>query len=137
LLVGLVRRNLHLCASANPNRDLDRTLFFAEFQRISKFVLQYTTTETATDIERVARLAAKAQVKEGREVRCVVVLEEVGVTVGSRHNPLMVVHGLADRRVQLEDGTYVRLPIVGISNWRLDASKMNRMNNSSRQSNSA
>jgi hypothetical protein len=52
-------------------------------------------------------------------VRCVLVLEEVGVTVGSIHNPLMVLHGLVDRGVLMANGSYVRLSIVGISNWRL------------------
>ena len=116
-----------LCASTSPNRDLNGITFFSDFPRISKFVLQCTPDTTAMDIKRVALLAANAQLKEGDSVRCVIVLEEVGVTVGSIHNPLMVLHGLVDRGIQIGDGRYVRVPIVGISNWRLDASKMNRM----------
>ena len=80
-------------------------------------MLQCTPDTTAGDIERVGLRTAK----QNDEARVVVVLEEVGVTVGSVHNPLMVLHGLIDRGVAMEDGTHVRLPVIGTSNWRLDA----------------
>jgi hypothetical protein len=119
-----------VCHSTSLNRDMsdNHTKFFGSFPRISKFVLQCTPDTTAADIERVALLAAKAQVKQGQTAaKCVIVLEEVGVTAGSVHNPLMALHGLIDRGVHIGNGIFIRIPIVGISNWRLDASKMNRM----------
>ena len=67
------------------------------------------------DIMRLADKAANFQVLH-ELVRCVLVLEEVGVTVGSIHNPLMVLHGLVDRGVLMANGS---LSIVGISIWRL------------------
>lgn len=117
-----------LCSSTDPKSDDRRARFFQTgyWPQIRKFVLQCTPDTTAQDINRVAVSAANYQLIN-QNCQCVVVLEEVGVTVGSVHNPLMVLHGLVDRGVLMPDGTYVRLPIVGISNWRLDASKMNRM----------
>lgn len=117
-----------LCSSTDPDSTDERTKFFKypEWFKIMKFVLQCTPDTTAADILRVAEKAATFQ-RLNEKCRCVIVLEEVGVTVGSKHNPLMVLHGLVDRGVMMEDRSYVRLPIIGISNWRLDASKMNRM----------
>eukprot|EP01038_Epipyxis_sp_PR26KG_P004257 gene4257-6036_t len=117
-----------LCKSTDKDSTDPRTEFFKspDWYKITKFVLQCTPDTTAYDISKLAQKAAHFQ-RLHKECRCVLVLEEVGVTVGSIHNPLMVLHGLVDRGVLMEDGEYVRLPIVGISNWRLDASKMNRM----------
>ena len=55
----------------------------------------------------------------------VLVLEEVGVTALSPHNPLMSLHSLLDRGVEV-DGQFVHLCIIGISNWRVDPAKTNR-----------
>ena len=44
----------------------------------------------------------------------VLVLEEVGVTVFSPHNPLMSLHSLLDRGVEV-DGLFVHLPSSGRS----------------------
>ena len=117
-----------LCASTDPNSTDPRCAFFRteNWFEVRKFVLQCTPDTTADDILRVAMSAANYQ-SINENCRCVIVLEEVGVTVGSVHNPLMVLHGLVDRGVLMSNGKYIRLPIVGISNWRLDASKMNRM----------
>jgi hypothetical protein len=122
-----------LCASTDPNCTDPRCKFFRtqEYFVVRKFLLQCTTDTTAADILRVARTAANFQSIDDK-CRCVIVLEEVGVTVGSRHNPLLVLHGLVDRGVLMDNGSYIRLPIVGISNWKLDASKMSRMRSTHR-----
>ena len=49
----------------------------------------------------------------------VVVFDEIGLAELSKHNPLKVLHSL----LELENR---EVGFVGISNWRLDASKMNR-----------
>jgi hypothetical protein len=50
----------------------------------------------------------------------VVVLDEVGLAEISSNNPLKVLHGL------LEPDGEQQIAVVGISNWSLDAAKMNR-----------
>lgn len=49
----------------------------------------------------------------------VFVFDEIGLAEISKHNPLKVLHSL----LEVENR---RIAFVGISNWRLDASKMNR-----------
>ncbi|CUE70699.1 Hypothetical protein, putative, partial [Bodo saltans] len=106
-----------------------RSRFFKNWKPIKKFVVQCTRETTAQAILRVAKSAATHQrMRDSIEpVQCVLVLEEVGIAVNSKHNPLMVLHSLIDTGVVLDDGTVVRIPIIGISNYSLDAAKMNRM----------
>jgi hypothetical protein len=52
----------------------------------------------------------------------VVLLDEVGLAEVSPHNPLKVLHALLETR----DGSALPYAVVGISNWSLDAAKMNR-----------
>ncbi len=49
----------------------------------------------------------------------VFVFDEIGLAELSKYNPLKVLHSL----LELENR---RIAFIGISNWRLDASKMNR-----------
>ena len=49
----------------------------------------------------------------------VVVFDEIGLAEISKHNPLKVLHGLLEKENR-------QVAFIGISNWRLDASKMNR-----------
>jgi E3 ubiquitin-protein ligase RNF213 len=49
----------------------------------------------------------------------VLVFDEIGLAELSRHNPLKVLHN----KLEIENR---KIGFVGISNWRLDASKMNR-----------
>ena len=114
-----------LCSSTDPNCVDPRTALFKRYPHVRKFVIQCTPDTTASSILNLARRAAKTQLLNPLD-RCVIVLEEVGVTVGSIHNPLMVLHGLVDRGILMEDGRYIKIPIIGISNWRLDGSKMSR-----------
>ncbi len=49
----------------------------------------------------------------------VFVFDEIGLAELSKYNPLKVLHNL----LELENRS---IAFIGISNWRLDASKMNR-----------
>eukprot|EP00760_Papus_ankaliazontas_P011055 PhM_4_TR14640/c0_g1_i1/m.34004 len=101
--------------------------FFQKFgKKLQKFVLQCSRGTTASEVLRVAKNAARHQEKNS-SVISILVLEEVGVTLGSVHNPLMMLHSLIDHGVETDVGRpRVRIPILGISNWMLDGSKMNR-----------
>jgi hypothetical protein len=46
-------------------------------------------------------------------------LDEIGLAEASKSNPLKVLHSI------LEDPESV--PMIGLSNWKLDESKMNRV----------
>ncbi|CAF1188642.1 unnamed protein product [Rotaria sp. Silwood1] len=60
-----------------------------------------------------------ARVKNCSELLPVIVFDEIGLAELSPHNPLKVLHA----ELEVENNKY---GFVGISNWRLDASKMNR-----------
>lgn len=51
----------------------------------------------------------------------VVVIDEIGLAELSEHNPLKVLHALLEPEFESD-----RVAFIGISNWSLDASKMNR-----------
>ncbi|CAF3944692.1 unnamed protein product, partial [Rotaria sordida] len=59
------------------------------------------------------------RVKSQSELLPVIVFDEIGLAELSPHNPLKVLHA----KLEIENNQY---GFVGISNWRLDASKMNR-----------
>ena len=65
------------------------------------------------------RAANYTRVKSQSELLPVIVFDEIGLAELSPHNPLKVLHA----ELEVENNQY---GFVGISNWRLDASKMNR-----------
>ncbi|CAF4517450.1 unnamed protein product, partial [Rotaria socialis] len=75
---------------------------------------------TSDSIDKVFERADKyLKAKNETELLPVIVFDEIGLAELSAHNPLKVLHS------ELEVET-CRHGFVGLSNWRLDASKMNR-----------
>ncbi len=64
------------------------------------------------------RAANYSRVKDQNELLPVIVFDEIGLAELSPHNPLKVLHA----ELEIENNRY---GFIGISNWRLDASKMN------------
>lgn len=56
---------------------------------------------------------------ENNQIIPLIVFDEMGLAEISKNNPLKVLHSLLE-------GNNLEMAFVGISNWRLDASKMNR-----------
>ena len=56
------------------------------------------------------------------DVLPVVLLDEIGLAEVSKYNPLKVLHSL----LEPGDSPFPNVAVVGISNWALDAAKMNR-----------
>jgi len=56
------------------------------------------------------------------DVLPVVLLDEIGLAEISKYNPLKVLHSL----LEPGDSAFPNVAVVGISNWALDAAKMNR-----------
>jgi len=56
------------------------------------------------------------------DVLPVVLLDEIGLAEVSKYNPLKVLHSL----LEPGDSAFPNVAVVGISNWALDAAKMNR-----------
>eukprot|EP00927_Polykrikos_kofoidii_P014152 TRINITY_DN16176_c0_g1_i2.p1 TRINITY_DN16176_c0_g1~~TRINITY_DN16176_c0_g1_i2.p1 ORF type:complete len:3105 (-),score=492.61 TRINITY_DN16176_c0_g1_i2:105-9254(-) len=105
--------------------------FWGQFPVVHKKVFQCDPLVTPGAILQAAEQIGRLQLKQKRhsteEHVGVLVLEEVGVTALSPHNPLMSLHSLIDHGVEV-DGQFVNICIIGISNWRVDPAKTNRAN---------
>ena len=130
-------RSLELLVRATEDISRPKSFFSKLGIRIQKHVIQCSPDTTAHHVHANARRAALAQISANKvhmKRINVIVLEEVGATIGSCHNPLMSLHSRIDHGIELpkkegQQEKRIRLPIVGLSNYRLDASKMGRARN--------
>jgi len=89
------------------------------------YIVSYQGSESSTSdgIIKVFQKAEKyLQANEKGNVLPVVLLDEVGLAEASKFNPLKVLHSLLEPAT----GKLPNIAVVGISNWSLDAAKMNR-----------
>ncbi|MES1913550.1 MAG: hypothetical protein MHM6MM_005739, partial [Cercozoa sp. M6MM] len=93
--------------------------FFRAFPNIEVFSYQCSPLSTSAGIEQVFAAALRYQEKAGTDSVATVLLDEIGLAEQSPHLPLKVLHKLFDENSG-------KLAVVGISNWKLDSSKMNR-----------
>ncbi|XP_028413787.1 E3 ubiquitin-protein ligase RNF213-like [Dendronephthya gigantea] len=115
LSIQLIRSNLR-------GRDSQNVLFRKLPQL---YVVSYQGSESSTS-EGIIKVFEKARKykthnKDGN-VLPVVLLDEVGLAENSKYNPLKVLHSL----LEPGKGEFPDVAVVGISNWSLDAAKMNR-----------
>ena len=104
---------------------------FRDKGKLYRYYYQGSETSTAEGIEQIFDKALKAQEKnkknEGKnkknkenKIITLVFFDEMGLAERSSNNPLKVIHYL------LEKDRENSVPFLGISNWRLDAAKINR-----------
>ena len=94
---------------------------FKEKGKLYRYYYQGSETSTAEGIEQVFAKAVKSQLKnQGKQIISLVFFDEMGLAERSSNNPLKVIHYL------LERDSKNSVPFLGISNWRLDAAKINR-----------
>jgi len=89
------------------------------------YVVSYQGSESSTSdgIIKVFQKAKKyLDANEEDNILPVVLLDEVGLAEASKFNPLKVLHSL----LEPSTGQLPNIAVVGISNWSLDAAKMNR-----------
>jgi ABC-type multidrug transport system fused ATPase/permease subunit len=115
LSIQLIRSNLR-------GRD-SRDSLFRKLPQL--YVVSYQGSESSTS-EGIIKVFDKARKykshnKDGN-VLPVVLLDEVGLAENSKYNPLKVLHSL----LEPGEGELPDVAVVGISNWSLDAAKMNR-----------
>ena len=113
LSVQLIRSNLRGRDSRDP--------LFRELPQL--YVVSYQGSESSTS-EGITKVFDKARNYkfDNKNVLPVVLLDEVGLAENSKNNPLKVLHSQLDPG----DGKLPDVAVVGISNWSLDAAKMNR-----------
>ncbi|CAC5398278.1 RNF213 [Mytilus coruscus] len=114
LSMQLIRSNL---------RGKDSTShLFQEMPQLFCVSFQGSESSTSDGIIKVFEKAEKYQKhNDERDVLSVVILDEIGLAEISKFNPLKVLHGLIERHDE-----QIKVAVVGISNWALDAAKMNR-----------
>ncbi|XP_053401074.1 uncharacterized protein LOC123550673 [Mercenaria mercenaria] len=97
--------------------------FFRELPQLYCVSFQGSESSTSDGIIKVFEKAEKYQESNNiEEVLSVVILDEIGLAEVSRFNPLKVLHNL----LEPDGASQPNVAVVGISNWALDASKMNR-----------
>ena len=115
LSIQLIRSNLR-------GRD-SRDSLFRKLPQL--YVVSYQGSESSTS-EGIIKVFEKARKYKSHNndgnVLPVVLLDEVGLAENSKYNPLKVLHSL----LEPGEGKLPDVAVVGISNWSLDAAKMNR-----------
>ena len=89
------------------------------------YVVSHQGSESSTSdgILKVFEKARKyKEHNKSGDVLPVVLLDEIGLAEVSKYNPLKVLHSL----LEPGDSAFPDVAVVGISNWALDAAKMNR-----------
>ena len=98
--------------------------YFKDKGKLYRYYYQGSETSTSKGIEKVFEKAIKAQAKnKNKNIITLVFFDEMGLAERSNNNPLKVMHYL------LEKDSENSVPFLGVSNWRLDASKINRVLN--------
>ena len=98
--------------------------YFKDKGKLYRYYYQGSETSTSKGIEQVFSKALNAQIKnKNKNIITLVFFDEMGLAERSNNNPLKVMHYL------LEKDAENSVPFLGISNWRLDASKINRVLN--------
>ena len=94
---------------------------FKDKGKLYRYYYQGSETSTAEGINQVFEKAKKAQEKNrNNNIITLVFFDEMGLAERSNNNPLKVMHYLLEKDIQNS------VPFLGISNWKLDASKINR-----------
>ena len=96
-----------------------KSVFFRQFPKIIAFKIQGSLNTTSSEIINVFVKAREAQ-KNDLDKLIVVFMDEMGLAEISENNPLKVMHSELEKEID-------KISFVGISNWFMDASKMNRV----------
>jgi hypothetical protein len=92
---------------------------FKRYKGINAMYYGGSQTSTSEGISKVFQRGEKYLENKGED-RPVVVFDEIGLAELSPYNPLKILHPLLER-IDVEVG------FLGLSNWTLDLSKMNRL----------
>jgi hypothetical protein len=114
-----------LTAAMNPEyRKKNHMPFFSHFKTISTFYYGGSETSTAEGIKKVFERAKKSLSSSTGDDKDTdtptIIFDEIGLAELSKHNPLKILHPLLE-----EENS--KISFIGMSNWTLDMSKMNRL----------
>ena len=104
--------------------ELSSNDFFKEYNEVIPSFYQCSITSTSESVEQVFNRARKKLENHEYKINSLVFMDEMGIADESRNNPLKVLHSKLDENLKYKDNE--KISFIGISNWSLDASKMNR-----------
>ena len=102
--------------------------FFKQFPEVIPSFYQCSLTSTSENLEKVF-INSKNRLEKNKDNKynmiSLIFMDELGIADESANNPLKLLHSLMDDN-SLEKDENKKFAFIGISNWTLDASKMNR-----------
>ena len=98
--------------------------FFQKCKEVIPSFYQCSLTSTSEGIQKVFDRARQKLKNSNYEKNSLVFMDEMGIADESENNPLKVIHSELDYNEELD--MKEKISFIGISNWSLDASKMNR-----------
>ena len=105
--------------SSSIRGEKSKDAYFRTMPELQIVSFQGSDSCTSEGVEEVFNKAEKILLNYGKHILPVVLFDEIGLAEVSRYNPLKVLH-------RLLEAENCKVGFIAISNWRLDASKMNR-----------
>ena len=125
LSVKMVEEILYDKKSVASDSKILKILTACEFERF------WGTLNTTSDSIIKAFKALHKKIEKNKNSKFGMIFDEIGLAEIAPENPLKVLHPILDPPRDSESSESAELqistPFVGISNWKLDASKMNRV----------
>ena len=98
--------------------------FLKNYPSINNTNFQGSETNTPESIEKIFKIAEEKLMDKADEMISLLVFDELGLSEKSPTNCLKVLHSKLEISLNTKDEN--KISFIGISNWRLDAAKMNR-----------
>ena len=99
--------------------------FFCSYKRVVPAFYQCSLISTSENIQEVFEKAKMRLENNNYSINSLILMDELGIADESKNNPLKVLHSELDKNINSNDEDK-KISFIGISNWSLDASKMNR-----------
>ena len=98
--------------------------FFRKYEEVIPSFYQCSLTSNSESVQKVFDRARNKLKNNNNSINSLVYMDEMGIADESKNNPLKVLHNELDKNIKYNENE--KISFIGISNWSLDASKMNR-----------
>ena len=101
-----------------------KSKFFQMYPKMYLITYQGALNSTSEGVERIFNKAREIlNTHDNKEIISTILFDEMGLAEHSIHNPLKVIHSNLDDDLNKDNN---KISFIGVSNWELDSSKMNR-----------